>query len=458
MKRQSVPVLVVLALVALSAPAFAQEFPAPEFPAQRFPPPQIGPSGAAAQVWSADQLNNLVAPVALYPDPLLGQILVAATYPLEVVEANQWLEQNRNLSGQALIDAAKQQPWDPSVQALVAVPDALAKLNQDIRWTTDLGNAFLAQQADVMSAVQTMRQRAQGNGRLVSTPQQTVSSQYQGGQQVIEIQPTSPEVIYVPVYDPVYVWGPPVYGYYPRLNYSYWGFGFGPAWHFGAFFGGWGGFGWGWDSWGWCPSWYGRHVFVNPVFFNHYGFRHNYYGGGWGGGRTIWAHDPGHRLGIGYGNRAVESRFQSASIASRNNYRSSFSNSANNGHAYQSSPALQRYQQNFMTRNFDRGANSQPAQQFRPQAQYDQQYRAPQAQYNQQYRAPQTQSNQVYHAPQPQYSPGYRSAPQMQYSPAPSIHYSAPGGGGGSHGGGGGHPGGGGGNRGGGSHGGGHRG
>ena len=101
-------------------------------------------------------------------------MLVASTYPLEVVEANQWLQRNRSLNGRPLMEAAKQQPWDPSVQALVAVPDAMAVLNQDLRWTTELGNAFLAQQAGVMNAVQEMRARAQDNGNLSSTPQQTV--------------------------------------------------------------------------------------------------------------------------------------------------------------------------------------------------------------------------------------------------------------------------------------------
>ena len=192
-------------------------------------------------MWSPDQLDNLVAPIALYPDPLLGQMLVASTYPLEIVEASQWLQRNKNLSGQELMDAAQQQSWDPSVQALVAVPDALAKLNQDIRWTTDLGNAFLAQQADVMIAVQQMRARAQSNGNLSSTPQQTVTTQAQGGQQVIVIQPADPQVIYVPYYDPVYVWGPPVYGYYPPLYYSGFGFGFGRGFNLGFYFDGWGG-------------------------------------------------------------------------------------------------------------------------------------------------------------------------------------------------------------------------
>src|SRR6266404_436014 len=143
----------------------------------------------AAPLLSPDQLDNLVAPVALYPDPLLSQTLAASTYPLEIVEAQQWLQQNSNLQRGQLMDRARQQSWDPSVQALVAFPDALRLLSSDIRWTTDLGNAFLAQQADVMSAVQRMRARASANGRLSTTPQQIVTSEFQDGQNAIEILP-----------------------------------------------------------------------------------------------------------------------------------------------------------------------------------------------------------------------------------------------------------------------------
>jgi hypothetical protein len=241
-------------------------------------------------------------------------MLVASTYPLEVVEAGQWLQRNRNLNGRELMDAAKQQPWDPSVQALVAIPDALAELNKDIGWTTELGNAFLAQQADVMNAVQQMRARAQANGKLRSTPQQTVRTEDQGGQQAIAIQPADPQIIYVPYYDPLYVWGPPVYGYYPPLFYSGWGFGFGPGFNLGFCFNGWGG----WRGWGWGPSWFGSSVFVNNFFFPRYGFRPGRAGGF--GGRTIWVHDPAHRLGIPYGNSQVAGRFERASIASRNSF------------------------------------------------------------------------------------------------------------------------------------------
>ena len=185
-------------LIALPA-SFAQ---APADPYSGTPDTQ-----QAALLLSPDQLDNLVAPVALYPDPLLSQVLAASTYPLEIVEAQQWLGQNSNLQGAQLMDAARQQNWDPSVQALVAFPDAFRLLANDIRWTTDLGNAFLAQQADVMSAVQRMRARARANGRLTTTPQQVVTMDTQDGQNAIEIQPADPQVIYVPIYSPSYVWG-----------------------------------------------------------------------------------------------------------------------------------------------------------------------------------------------------------------------------------------------------------
>jgi hypothetical protein len=267
----------------------------------------------AAPLLSPDQVNNIVAPIALYPDPLLGQVLAASTYPLEIAEAGQWLQKNGNLSGEQLIDAAKQQNWDPSVQALVAFPDALRLLSNDIRWTTDLGNAFLSQQSDVMSAVQGMRARAQANGRLATTPQQVVTTDNQGDQSAIEIQPANPQVIYVPVYNPAYVWGPPAWGAYPDLWYPDgfgFGFGFGPSIYIGSFFPSWGG----WGGWGWGCGWFGNGLFVNTGFFNRYGFRGGFGGGFAGrgfGGRGAWAHDPGHRMGVPYPNRSVAGRFNS---------------------------------------------------------------------------------------------------------------------------------------------------
>jgi hypothetical protein len=269
------------------------------------PAPPAQPS-TPAQVFSPGQLDTLVAPVALYPDALLSQVLVASTYPLEVAEASQWLQQNPNLQGQQLVDAARQQNWDPSIQALVVFPDVLNRLSSDIRWTEDLGNAFLSQQADVMNAVQRMRAQAQAAGRLSSNAQQTVTTETEGGRTVIEIQPANPAVVYVPVYDPEYIWGPPVYGYYPPLYYPYYGFGFGTGIYIGGFFGG-----LGWGGWGWGPNWFTCTVFTNYYFFNHYGF-HGYHGRVGVGGRGIWTHNPGHRLGVQYPNRTLATRYGGA--------------------------------------------------------------------------------------------------------------------------------------------------
>lgn len=288
--------------VFLAAALFAQEAPPP--PAEQGAPPAQPNAPPLAE----PQLEDLVAPVTLYPDNLLSEILAASTYPIEVVEAQQWLQQNRNLKGQALMDAAKQQNWDPSIQALVAFPDVLARLNQDIHWTTDLGNAFLAQQADVMHAVQVMRMKAQANGKLQSTPQENVSTETQNGQTAIAIAPADPGEVYVPYYNPAWVWGPPVYGYYPPLIYPGIGVGFSfwPGVDLGFYFGGawglWGGIGWGWG-----PNWFGGGIIVNPFFFHRFGFSDFHPGFG-----NVWGHNPAHRLGVPYGNRAVAARFGGA--------------------------------------------------------------------------------------------------------------------------------------------------
>ena len=169
---------------------------------------------------------------------------------------------------------AKKQNWDPSIQGLVAFPQVLARLSQDMSWTTPLGNAFLAQQKDVMQAVQRMRAQAQAAGKLHSTPQETVTTENQGGQSAINIEPANPDVWYVPDYNPAFVWGPPIYGYYPPLLYPGIdiGFGWGSGIDLGLYFGGWGG--WGWGGWGWSPNWYGGSIILNHSFFHRYGFNH----------------------------------------------------------------------------------------------------------------------------------------------------------------------------------------
>lgn len=279
--------------------------------------PPVVQVGSGAQPLTPAELDNLVAPIALYPDPLVSQVLVASSYPLELVEAQQWLQAHGDLRGQALVDAARQQNWDPSVQALVALPDVLRRLTQNVQWTTDLGNAFLAQQADVMSAIQRMRWRAQAEGKLQSDTHERVTTESQGDQSAIQIMPAEPQVIYVPIYDPAYVWGPPAWGYYPPLWYPDYGFGWGWGIDLGFCFGGWGGWGWGGWGWGWGPNWFGGGLFLNNAFFGRYGYwRGRGYGGGYGG-RTAWTHDPSHRLGVGYPNSRLSSRFGAASSASR---------------------------------------------------------------------------------------------------------------------------------------------
>jgi hypothetical protein len=187
---------------------------------------------------------------------------------------------------------AKKQNWEPSIQGLVAFPQVLARLSQGVGWTTSLGNAVLAQEADVMQAVQRMRVEAHASGKLQSTPQETVTLENQGGQGAINIEPANPDIWYIPDYNPAYVWGLPIYGYYPPLFYpdTGIGFGWGPGIDLGLYFGGWGG-------WGWSPNWYGGSIILNHSFFHRYGFNHFH---GDPLGNSAWAHDPTHRLGVPY--------------------------------------------------------------------------------------------------------------------------------------------------------------
>jgi hypothetical protein len=184
---------------------------------------------------------------------MLAQTLAASTYPLEVIQLQQWLVKNPALKDKALADAVMKQPWDPSVQALAALPEVVKRLADDIQWTTDLGNAFLAQQSDVMDAVQRMRKKAQDTGNLKSTEQQKVETKVIESKSVIVVEQANPQVVYVPSYDPVVVYGPPIYPYppiyYPPAGYYAAGIAisFGVGMMMGAAWGG----GWGWGcGWG----------------------------------------------------------------------------------------------------------------------------------------------------------------------------------------------------------------
>ncbi len=167
------------------------------------------------QLLDAAQLDQLVAPIALYPDTLLAQVLMASTYPLEIVQAARWLDANKNLKGDALQEAVAKQNWDDSVKALVTTPTVIVMMNDQLDWTQSLGDAVLAQQADVMDAIQRLRAKAEDNGKLATTEQQTVTTTQQEGKEVIVIEPASPEVVYVPYYEPAVVYGTWAYPSYP---------------------------------------------------------------------------------------------------------------------------------------------------------------------------------------------------------------------------------------------------
>src|SRR6516165_11513263 len=260
------------------------------------------------------ELDSLVAPIALYSDSLLAQTLAASTYPLEVIQLQQWMANNTNLKDKALADAVSKQPWDPSIQGLVMYPDVVQRMAGNIQWTTDLGNAFLAQQSDVMDAVQRMRVKAQGTGNLKTSAQQVVETKTVGGgtagpsKQVIEIQQPNPDVVYVPSYDPTVVYGAPPADY-PYYNYTYPGYVPGSALMWGtgialgaAAWGSWGG------HWGNC-DWNGGNVNINNNnnFNKNNNFNRNVNRGQ--GGQGNWQHNPQHRGNAPYGDRGTANKF-----------------------------------------------------------------------------------------------------------------------------------------------------
>lgn len=206
--------------------------------------PQSSAETAQGAQLSPDELNQLVAPIALYPDALVAQIVAAASYPTEVVEAERWMQQHFDLRGQALAQAVDPQPWDPSVKALTQFSSVLASMDKNLSWTSALGEAYVNEPQNVLDAVQVMRRRAQQAGNLKSTPQETVTDD----RQTIAIAPAIPEVVYVPEYDPWTVYGAPV-AFYPDWVGVPGAFYYGPGIDFGLGIGLFAGFGWGWHHW-----------------------------------------------------------------------------------------------------------------------------------------------------------------------------------------------------------------
>jgi len=253
-----------------------------------------------------DQLDSLVAPIALYPDPLLSQVLVASTYPLEIVQLQQWLEKNKDLKDKALADAAQKQDWDASIQALAALPDVAKYLADNIKWTTDLGNAFLAQQSDVMDAAQRMRKKAKDSGNLKSSEQQKVETKVVENKQVIVVEQANPQVVYVPTYNPTVVYGPPVYPY-PPITYpppGYYAAGMAISFGIGVAMGAaWGG------GWGYGCGWGGNNnIYINNN--NNFVRNTNVNRNTNVSNRTNnWQHNPQHRGGTPYPNRSTANQF-----------------------------------------------------------------------------------------------------------------------------------------------------
>jgi len=245
--------------------AFGQSVPMPPPAAEPAPPVADGaqpvPQG---QPLSAEQLDQLVAPIALYPDALVAQVLAASTYPTQVVEADRWRQSQGDVPAEQIAAGAENHNWDPSVKALTAFPTVLAQMDRNLQWTTDLGNAYYNQPQDVMDSVQAMRQKAQTAGQLRSTPQQVVSNT----DGAITIAPANPTVVYVPVYNPWTIYGAP-FPMYPGYYYGpppgiFWGglaIGFGVGIGIGLF----ANWGWGWGHWGlgWGPRWGGHAVIFN---------------------------------------------------------------------------------------------------------------------------------------------------------------------------------------------------
>lgn len=256
---------------------------------------------------TAEQIDRLVAPIALYPDPLLAQILIASTYPLEVVEADRWLQvpANAALRGDDLTAVLRQQPWDPSIKSLSAFRGVLRMIDDNLSWTEQLGNAFLAQQADVMDAVQRLRRLAETAGSLASGPQQTVS----GPQSEIAIEPVSPETVYVPVYNPLCAFGAWPAPDYPPYSFGTWSGYCVPVLEFGGgiypSFGFW--------AWGFF-EWRRHHIRIDHNRFAQFHPRHEPSG-------EVWQHNPAHRHSVPYADPGTAARFLGPAATARREFR-----------------------------------------------------------------------------------------------------------------------------------------
>lgn len=284
------------------------------------------PPGAFAQqsggppAFKQEELDQILAPVALYPDELISQILMASTYPLEVVQADRWAKQNTKLKGDALAKALEAQSWDPSVKSLVNFPQVLTMMSDKLDWTQKLGDAFLADQKRVLSTIQSLRTKAQASGNLTTTKEQKVIVE----EKIIRIEPANPQVIYVPTYNPTVVYGAWPYPAYPPYYYYPPGYVAGSAFWFATGVGL--GMAWGY-AWGSC-NWHGGSVKYNynqNININTNINRGKYASQLPAGGQGNWQHNPEHRKGVSYRDQGTAQRFNRAStndaIKSREQFR-----------------------------------------------------------------------------------------------------------------------------------------
>ncbi len=357
--RRSVALALIWLLVPLTMPVAAygqQQTPPPPPPDQQQGPPPSDDQGPPPQAYNAlspEQLDQLVAPIALYPDSLVAQVLAGATYPTQVVDADRFVKANQGVPPDQLAQMVDGQPWDPSIKALTAFPSVLANLDQNLDWTTQLGNAYYNQPQDVMGAVQDMRQQAYQRGDLRSTPQESVEY----APDDIVIAPANPAVVYVPYYNPWTVWGfRPWYAYYvapPPPGIAFVG-GLALGFGFGIVISPWAHWGWGWGVW--HPFW-GPHPYVG------------FHGGPWVS-RSFTVVNHGH---FGYFDRAPGARafnHQMAMRAHANGYARGYAAGQRNGYNRGArnnyrAPANNRPAQNYnRPQSFNRGAQNYT----RPQA------------------------------------------------------------------------------------------
>jgi len=305
--------------LAIEPIALAQQAPPPAGAPAAAPAGQATPSG---KTFSQQDMDELMAPIALYPDALLAQVLMASTYPLEVVEAARWQKTNASLKDKALESALEKQTWDPSVKALTVVPQVLTMMNEKLDWTTKLGDAFLAQQEDLLKTTQNLRKKAEEAGNLKSSKEQTVTKATENSVQVIKIEQPSPEVVHVPTYNPATVYGswwysyPPPYYYYPP-GYAY---GAGLAFATGVVVGAaiWGNVGWG-----------NNNVNINVNKYNNFN-KTNISNGNFN-------HNAEHRKGAAYRDSGTAQKYNKGASAQSTQSREQFRGKAEQGRSEMSS-------------------------------------------------------------------------------------------------------------------------